>query len=332
MKIKPFFGLMFLFTLAYPQQYITLKSPASETEVLKKNVATVFKDYELSITFLEAVNGVVYLNVGYAYSKCYIAPSSTPDRGGNSYSRSGDNLIEYSKIIYRTHRFCPGNHNTTLQNKGVEIIDLSGGYRNITGCSRFQEQCIDDGSFDGFYDERVDYGKVDFQLNKPKYNDSYTITVLKATNDQATVTVSPVNAEYNFPVHFEPLNLPCAPAAPQLTPQSPCVKIIYDTIVVYKYVFKEIAKEDTLSHNKIKMHVYPNPTDRKINIHLLDEAHATDYSIRIINETSKIVVDMKCNQFNVDIDLNNNPSGFYFIQLLDAQSNIVDKYKIEIVK
>lgn len=46
---------------------------------------------------------------------------------------------------------------TGVAQSGEQVVDLSGGYSNYRCKSRYQEQCIDDGSFDGYYMEWCDY-------------------------------------------------------------------------------------------------------------------------------------------------------------------------------
>jgi hypothetical protein len=66
-------------------------------------------------------------------------------------------------------------HRVTLSCNGVaqsgeQVVDLSGGYWNYTCKSRYQEQCIDDGSFDGHYMEWCDYsGATCRQVAPGKY-------------------------------------------------------------------------------------------------------------------------------------------------------------------
>jgi hypothetical protein len=54
--------------------------------------------------------------------------------------------------LYRTVMNCAGGALGAEQS-----IDLSTGYGNYTCGSRYQQQCVDDGSFDAYYSERCDY-------------------------------------------------------------------------------------------------------------------------------------------------------------------------------
>jgi hypothetical protein len=65
--------------------------------------------------------------------------------------RDSSNVVVTSTLL-RTVKSC-----ATGQATGpLQRIDLTTGYSNYTCASRYQEQCIDDGSFDSYYDERCE--------------------------------------------------------------------------------------------------------------------------------------------------------------------------------
>jgi hypothetical protein len=62
--------------------------------------------------------------------------------------RDGANVV-VARTLLRTVHSC-----STRQPAGaLQRIDLTSGYSNYTCASRYQEQCIDDGSFDSYYEE-----------------------------------------------------------------------------------------------------------------------------------------------------------------------------------
>ena len=62
--------------------------------------------------------------------------------------RSGANVV-LANTLLRTVKDC--SNGTAIG--ALQRIDLTSGYSNYTCGSRYQEQCIDDGSFDTYYDE-----------------------------------------------------------------------------------------------------------------------------------------------------------------------------------
>jgi hypothetical protein len=65
--------------------------------------------------------------------------------------RGSSNLVETNTLLRTAKQCSDGAALGPLQR-----IDLTTGYSNYTCGSRYQEQCIDDGSFDSYYDERCE--------------------------------------------------------------------------------------------------------------------------------------------------------------------------------
>jgi len=61
-----------------------------------------------------------------------------------------DHLTSAPYVLQRTLRSCSNNAALGAQ-QNIDLTD--GSYTNYTCSSRYQEQCIDDGSFDSYYDE-----------------------------------------------------------------------------------------------------------------------------------------------------------------------------------
>jgi hypothetical protein len=65
--------------------------------------------------------------------------------------RGGANVVVANTLL-RTTRDCSSGQALG----GLQRIDITSGYSNYTCASRYQEQCINDGSFDTYYDERCE--------------------------------------------------------------------------------------------------------------------------------------------------------------------------------
>lgn len=103
---------------------------------------------------------------------------------------NSSNLRDYAKRVYRMHYSCAGEKNFNIHYDGDETIELAGGYANHTGTSRFYEQCILDGSFDGFYDEVYAYGDVDFIIGQSKSAYDFELVVLEADEYSALIKIT----------------------------------------------------------------------------------------------------------------------------------------------
>lgn len=105
----------------------------------------------------------------------------------------GSDLLGRATVLYRAHYYCDGTLFTAAQPVGAyEKIDLASGYSNVICRNREQEQCISDGTFDHYYDERCDYGTVTFTEGSTKTAPNFSITVNSVTSDGVEITANPL--------------------------------------------------------------------------------------------------------------------------------------------
>jgi hypothetical protein len=80
-----------------------------------------------------------------------------PDIGGHGVS--GNSMWSTFRKAVTLHRVALNCNGTRLAGTGSneQVVSLSNGYTNYTCKSRYQNQCIDDGTFDGYYTEWCDY-------------------------------------------------------------------------------------------------------------------------------------------------------------------------------
>jgi len=109
------------------------------------------KKYLFLITIIIAIVAIAGIIV-------LISQNSNSAQTGMLLSESADNEASNSSrpesiILHRTTRYC-GNHSVS---KEESSINLSGGYSNYRCRSRYYEQCIQDNSFDTYYDEWCEY-------------------------------------------------------------------------------------------------------------------------------------------------------------------------------
>ncbi|MBF0522120.1 MAG: SHOCT domain-containing protein [Candidatus Omnitrophica bacterium] len=146
--------------------------------------------------------------------------------------------------MYRTHYLCSGALDPTGWKNGKEINDLSSGYKNITGASRFYEQCIADGSWDSYYDERMDYGTVPFKIGETKRGYEFAVTLEKATPQEASIQIAYVGqGRYKPTGKATVITRPEPPVVylPNLPPVvgSPAASSVYDQLRELKKLLDE---------------------------------------------------------------------------------------------
>ena len=67
-----------------------------------------------------------------------------------------------------------------------------------------------------------------------------------------------------------------------------------------------------------KNHIYPNPTNGKINIELNDKSIK---SFVIVNSLGQIIIEKKVSNYRILEDLSNQPKGIYYLSLLGNEKN-----------
>ena len=67
-----------------------------------------------------------------------------------------------------------------------------------------------------------------------------------------------------------------------------------------------------------KNHIYPNPTNGKINIDLNDKSIE---SFVIVNSLGQIIIEKKVSNYRIRENLSNQPKGIYYINLLGNEKN-----------
>lgn len=104
-----------------------------------------------------------------------------------------------------------------------------------------------------------------------------------------------------------------------------CVNLITvtDTLIINT----TLGIQPNLTTNTIK--VFPNPANTHITIDYGNFSTMSGYSIKIINALSQEVFTSAINQQTSFIDLSSwSGDGIYFVQILDAQSNVIENRKI----
>jgi hypothetical protein len=189
------------------RRFVQSASPVNREFDLAKDRPQVVDDYDLELVLKSCgeENGGKYadVDINYAGRREYDGERSV---AGDNRSKANPmlyvglekaELLQQAKVLYRTHRLCTGQTKATPKN-GREIAELSG-YRNFVCRSRFYEQCIVDGSFDEFYDERCDYGVVRLRENTERRALDFAIKLRAANSASAAVTVSYVGHGRYFP-------------------------------------------------------------------------------------------------------------------------------------
>ena len=181
-------------------QYIKLPNPKKVAVTIKKSAETqlIAEDYKLEIKY-RGLNdkGQAQVDINYSERNSYDGQRDTSGNNGaipnpeHYQGLSSSDLLAYANTLYRTHYLCDGklNQNSGWKN-GKAIKELASGYKNFTGTSRFYEQCIQDGSFDAYYDEHLDFGTVPFNVGEIKKAYEFAITVNSATAQEAAIEIS----------------------------------------------------------------------------------------------------------------------------------------------
>ena len=185
--------MLLLLTLSLFAQATTksVAPPETLTLQLKKGKSVDLKAYRLSCTYLglDAL-GQALLELNYNEKDSYKATPHSPGSGSKSPETYSTNLNHYVDRIYRTHYYCNGELQSDIHDSGYEIIDLDKGYRNFTGHSMYAAQCIDDGSFDTYYDDVADYGVISFRIRVGKSDGVFSVIISEATKRRATIQIS----------------------------------------------------------------------------------------------------------------------------------------------
>lgn len=111
---------------------------------------------------------------------------------------------------------------------------------------------------------------------------------------------------------------------------------VYDTIFQYTSVTDTLVIDAWFTGNKLidapaTIKMYPNPTNRDLNISIPDFSKLSGYSIKIIDNTGKVAfasyVDKK--DFVINFD-QFGPRGLYLVQIIDNNYKVVDVRKIQL--
>ena len=172
---------------------VRLPEPPTKTVKIALGSEATISEYDITVklTSVEAGKSAT-LELLYSGGKNYVGNRHAA--GDNSYRFNPlhygavADLLSAATVLYRTHRTCDGKLEKTPASNGYEIADLQG-YSNYMCRSRFYEQCIMDGSFDSFYDERCDFAPVRFAVGSAKGAGGFEIKLTQAEAGFATVEV-----------------------------------------------------------------------------------------------------------------------------------------------
>ncbi|HEY3452274.1 MAG TPA: hypothetical protein VGK67_38370 [Myxococcales bacterium] len=174
--------------------------PAESARVAFGREATL-KSYELTVRARAGQDPEsAVLEILWSGAKSFPSqPRPTEDNGfrknPKSYPPSGE-LNSMATVLYRTHRTCDG----TLRAQGAhEAVELKG-YANYECRSRFHEQCILDGTFDSFYDERCDFAPVTLSVGASIAGGDFVLALDKVEQGVAHLTVRPSVSERYGPL------------------------------------------------------------------------------------------------------------------------------------
>lgn len=186
--------------------------PAAEEEVIiSLNLPVTNNLIEMELNLVEVGTNYADIEINYFDRKNYPGTVTQGSATGwvpnpNFYPEyySGSDLLSSAKVVYRTHKYCNGTMKEDVWNKGYQVIELSG-YSNYLCRNRFREQCVLDGTYDNYYDERCDFGRIKFQLGETKYSSNFSIKLMeilgnnqvkvKITSKETTALISPDNIE-----------------------------------------------------------------------------------------------------------------------------------------
>lgn len=91
------------------------------------------------------------------------------------------------------------------------------------------------------------------------------------------------------------------------------------------YVYTPYAVLSNNENNLESINVFPNPIEDKINLTL----NSTDTKyVSIVNINGKIISHQKTNYSQLTINRNNQPSGIYFLIVLDENSMLIHSQKL----
>jgi hypothetical protein len=187
---------------------IDLGIPEPRRLTLSIGESVVIDEYKLEITAknLERDN-YVDLELVYSERSNYDGQRHTVGDSGWRPTRyyeglASADLLDYAKVLYRTHHYCTGEIRRDKWKNGLEIADLAG-YGNFVGTSRFYEQCILDDSFDSYYEEYCDYGVVRFRVGETKHAAEYSIEVEDVDFDKVNVLITYRGSERYGPMNYE---------------------------------------------------------------------------------------------------------------------------------
>ncbi len=198
--------------------YIIVDRPRDKVIVLSLGEALILDEYQLKIILIavgeDESSGQLYvdLDINFSGRDTYFGTRQTPNGACHicnprNYSASDYvDLLPHAERVYRTHRYCTGEINRGVWNDGLAIIELSGGYRNYIGRSRFYEQCLLDRSFDTYYEEHCDFGILRLLAGiiytLPAFN-----FCLAVENSQVNITIADRGNQQYQPIDYEPLVL-----------------------------------------------------------------------------------------------------------------------------
>lgn len=179
------------------RDYIRKDDPETIHLTLQRGQPEIVDIYKLELVF-DNLNDQNQVEMGINFSEREIYDGMLDTSGDNGYYPNPGNypglesayLLDYAQTLYRTHKTCTGILESEKWKDGKAIKDLSCGYRNFTGTSRFYEQCILDWSYDSYYEEYLDYGIVPFEIGETKNAYEFAIKLMETTGYTATVEIS----------------------------------------------------------------------------------------------------------------------------------------------
>jgi len=190
---------------------VTIQPVGEEEVILNLNSPVVNKAIEMELNLVEVGDNYADIEINYFDRASYQGVVTTGNPTGwvpnpNLYPEyySGSDLLSAAKRVYRTHKWCDGRMKDDLWKGGYQIIELEG-YSNYLCRNRFKEQCISDGTYDNYYDERCDFGRTRFNLNETKSSSDFSITLesilgnsqvkIKITDKDTTAIINPTKVE-----------------------------------------------------------------------------------------------------------------------------------------
>lgn len=185
----------------YPEYATTLlkqgEAMADEHNQIEIRVEGIGTDYaELEINYLgrDVYNEKADIHGG---DSGFVPGGHYPEYTKNS------NLLQHAKTLYRGHKDCRTEDFNNEWYEGYEVISLADGYGNYVCRNRYQAQCIQDGSFDTYYDEACDFGVVKFDVGETKWTNNYGIQLTNVTDEGAIVKIVAEKTE-SIPVTITP--------------------------------------------------------------------------------------------------------------------------------